>query len=182
MADPVVETPGNPPEPTPVVSGAGDWFESLPPDLKVEKSIQSFKGKGVADVAKSYVEAQKMIGGSIRLPKPDAKPEEREAFMADLSTKLGRPATAADYKKAVTLEALPDGTPWDEAAYDEFLGEMHKAHATPAQVNAAANVYSPAHGRPRGAAHDWGRAGRWPDRRPGREPPARAEHGDPRGV
>jgi hypothetical protein len=141
MADPVVDTPGNPPDTAPPVTGTGDWFESLPPDLKVEKSIQSFKGKGVADVAKSYVEAQKMIGGSIRLPKPDAKPEEREAFMADLSTKLGRPATAADYKNAVTLEALPDGTPWDEAAYDEFLGEMHKAHATPAQVNAAANAY-----------------------------------------
>jgi len=74
--------------PDATTSGNG-WIASLPTELQSEKSLQSFKD--LPALAKSYVEAQKMIGGSIRLPKPDAPPEEREKVIGDIYTKLGRP-------------------------------------------------------------------------------------------
>lgn len=72
------------------------WREALPPELKVEKSLDVFKGKDWNEVgpsmAKSYVEGQKLIGGSIRLPKED-KPEE----WGPIYNKLGRPETPDKY-------------------------------------------------------------------------------------
>ena len=65
-------------------TGAGDWFASIPQEFQSEKSIQSFKGKPIGDVVKSFVEAQKLVGGSIRLPKPDAAAEERKKFLDDI--------------------------------------------------------------------------------------------------
>lgn len=45
-------------------------------------------------VLASYQAAERMLGSSIRIPAPDAKPEDQAAFYE----KLGRPKSAADYK------------------------------------------------------------------------------------
>jgi hypothetical protein len=86
------DNPANPPNPEGSV-----WRESLPAELKVEKSLDVFKGKDWNEVgplmAKSYVEGQKMIGGSIRVPKEDAKPEDWDPIY----NKLGRPETPDKY-------------------------------------------------------------------------------------
>lgn len=65
-------------------TAAADWHTSLPPEFQKEKSLESFKGKDVTEVLpailKSFVESQKYIGGAVKLPGPDAKPEDIAAF------------------------------------------------------------------------------------------------------
>lgn len=117
----------------------GQWFEHLDPTLKVEKSLQSFKGKGFNDVVKSYVEAQRLIGSSLRMPKADAPPEEQERFLADVYAKLGRPETPDKYE--VTDPTVPPGTPWDKEAVKQFLSEAHKAGLNSKQAQALLHWY-----------------------------------------
>lgn|SRR5574338_321048 len=83
------------------------FLDSLPEDLRTEPCLSSFKDLG--DMAKSYVNAQKMIGGSIRMPSADASLEERQAFYEKLR---GRPDIAI----------LPD--PQDEAGINEFWNRL----------------------------------------------------------
>lgn len=127
-------TQGNPPPATPA-----SWYEGLSPELKVEKSLQNFKDKGINDFAKSWVEAQKMIGGSIRLPKPDAPPEEQERFYQDIYTKLGRPESPDKYDPK--RPTLPDGTPWDAEGEKEFLATAHKHGLNPKQAQGLLDWY-----------------------------------------
>lgn len=96
---------------------AGDWKGSLPEDLKTEKSLESFKD--VSSLAKSYVEGQKMIGGSVRIPKDDAPPEEWAKF----HQKLGTPEKPDGYK--FNRPALGEGAAWDEKFEKAFLAEAH---------------------------------------------------------
>jgi hypothetical protein len=56
-----------------------DWRAGLPDDLKADPSLASFKS--VADLAKSYRETKSLVGASIRPPGPDAKPEDKKAFV-----------------------------------------------------------------------------------------------------
>lgn len=105
------------------------WFETLPPGLKAEGSLQAFKDKDVAALAESHVNAQKMVGGSIRLPKEDATPEEKDKFYQDIYTKMGRPAKWGDYK-------LPDGTDRNDPALQRTLEVLHKAGVTQSQLTA----------------------------------------------
>lgn len=88
-----------------------DWLAALPDDLKTDPNVAKFKSP--TDLAKSYVEASKMIGGSIRPPGPDATPEARKEYIAKvlqtapelvvadddeaLYKRLGRPEKAEDY-------------------------------------------------------------------------------------
>lgn len=116
-------------ETTTTAAAATDWRESIPTELRGEKSLASFKDIG--GLAKSYVEAQKMIGGSIRLPKEDAPAEEKTKFFRDTMSKFGLPATAEQYawKK-------PEGFTgeWDEAGVKAFLPIAHEIGLTNAQV------------------------------------------------
>jgi len=119
---------------------AGDWFTSLPSEMQSEGSLQSFKGKGVADFAKSYVEAQKMIGGSIRLPKADTPQAERDAFMSDLYGKLGRPADAKSYQyKLPELPAEMGG--FSEPHMQKFNETAHKLGLNNQQVQGVLDFY-----------------------------------------
>lgn len=79
-----------------------NWINAIPEDLRTEPSFKNFKpGKeGFTALAKSFVNAQKMVGmDKIVRPKPDSPKEVWDAFYEA----AGRPQTAADYK----LE-LPD--------------------------------------------------------------------------
>ncbi len=125
MAEPAVGQPViTPPESGSVVQ---DWRVGLPDELKAEKSLESFKDIG--GLAKSYVEAQKMIGGSIRIPKEDAKPEEWDAFYA----KLGRPAKVEEYGVRPP-EQMPDGVTWNSGLTDWFLKSAHSAGLSKTQA------------------------------------------------
>jgi hypothetical protein len=121
--------------PDSTTSGNG-WMSSLPTELQGEKSLQSFKDVG--SLAKSYVEAQRMIGGSIRLPKADAPPEEQERVLTDIFNKLGRPESPDKYAPT----ALPEGITFNEAAVKEFRANAHKNGYTQKQVDFALTHYA----------------------------------------
>lgn len=102
----------------------GKWFEQLPPEMQSDKVFAAFKGKALGDLAKSYVEKEKMIGSSIRLPGEKDTPEEKQAKLNDIHNKLGRPAKPEEY----TLE-MPELTPamaWDDGKVSEFKTFAHK--------------------------------------------------------
>lgn len=128
------------------------WFDSLPDDLKNEGSLESFKGKDITDVVKSYVEAQKTIGGMVRIPSEDAPAEIKDKFyqklsaipdvvklpkpddaegIANLMNKLGRPEKAENY----SIPEIPEhalGVMKPEAI-NEFKEFAHKLGLTDAQ-------------------------------------------------
>ena len=96
---------GNPPAAAGSAAGvvtSPDWREALPQELRGEKSLASFKDVGT--LAKSYVEAQKLVGGSIRIPGADAKPEEWGAVY----DKLGRPSKPEGYEFKVPESLEPE--------------------------------------------------------------------------
>lgn len=116
-----------------------DWFAGLPAELAGEKSLQAFKGKSVGDFAKSFVEAQKIIGGSIRLPKADATPEDKAKTLVDIYTKLGRPESADKY--IVNLPKINDGALLSDEHTKEFYGVAHKLGLNSEQLQGIMDWY-----------------------------------------
>lgn len=122
-----------------------DWgaFKSSLGDLGKDKSFEPIKDFN--GLAKSYVESQKMIGGSIRLPKKDMKPEDREKAIADLKTKLraegiieGAPETPDKYEiKMPTEEGFQPNAP----LIDSFKSAAHKIGVPPSQVQGLFDWY-----------------------------------------
>lgn len=88
--------PGDPaptPTVTPPAENIPEWRKALPDDIREEASLKSIPD--INALAKSYVNAQRMIGvDKIPVPSKHATPEEwRDAFV-----KLGLPKTLDDYK------------------------------------------------------------------------------------
>ena len=94
------------------------WRDSLPEDLKAEKSLESFKD--VNSLAKSYVHAAAKIGAKgLIIPADDAPQEEKDAFAAA----LGRPETPDGYEFA-----YPEGYPDELKAEEDVTAFKGKAH------------------------------------------------------
>jgi hypothetical protein len=135
-AQSILSTAPSTPSATPAASSppaaSGDWFSSLPADLASDSALAPLKGKGVNDLAKGYVHAQRMIGADkIVLPKDGAPPEEWGTFW----NRLGRPETPDGYK---IPEKLPDGVKIDEAEFKAFSAEAHRLGFNSQQVAALA--------------------------------------------
>lgn len=115
-------------DPAPLAS----WMESLPDDLKADKTLSRYKS--VEDLAKGLVEKQAMIGNRIELPKAD-DPDSFARFAAAV-----RPEKPEDYTITV-----PDG---QDATFAEAMRPVfHDAGLHPAQVErlvAANNDYATA--------------------------------------
>ena len=138
MTEQTTNTPLNTP-PTAPQPDAIDWAPHIPKGS--EKVFEPFKGKPLGDVLNSVVEAQKLIGGSIRLPKPDAKPEERQKILDDVYTKLGRPASPDKYD----VGELPDLGPrfqWNDERLTAAKAELHKAGLTNDQAKTVFKLFS----------------------------------------
>ena len=136
-------TPNPNPAPTPEPSAApqaSDWFAHVPKGS--EKIFEPYKGKPISDVLNSHVEAQKMIGSSIRLPNEKDTPEVREAKLKDIRAKIGLnvPESADKYD----LGELPkvEGFQWDDSKLASAKAEMHKAGFTNEQVKTALKLFS----------------------------------------
>lgn len=112
-----------------------DWRAGLPDDLRTEKSLEAIKDVG--GLAKSYVESQKMIGGSVRLPKEGATPEEIDAF----HTKLGRPEKPEGYG-FVKPATLPEGVTWNDDLVGWFGKSAHAVGLSKAQANSLLNAWN----------------------------------------
>lgn len=144
LTDPAAAAPAAGGEAAPGAGAAGaaagdtsDWRSGLPEDLRADKSLASFKT--TADLAKSYIHAQKMVGGSVRIPGADAKPEEVAAF----HKALGVPEAPDKYE--VTFVA-PDGQTVDQSQLQGFLGKAHAAGMTPKQVQTVLDFYKESFG------------------------------------
>lgn len=122
-----------------------DWgaFRTSLGDLGKEKSFDSIKD--LNGLAKSYVEAQKMIGGSIRLPKKDAKPEDREKAVKDIMGKLraegiveAPPESPDKYEIKMPTE---EGFAPNEPLINSFKEAAHKIGVPPSQVQGLFDWY-----------------------------------------
>jgi hypothetical protein len=152
MADPVAPAapapeaaaPTAPSASTPAESGPAlvDWTKEIPKEYATDALWQRFQGKPLGEVLKSHAEANKYIGGAIKLPGKEAKPEE----LAALRTKLAGagvieapPPTPEAYQ--VTAPPLPDGVEWNADAQKDFLQAAHRAGLTQPQVQAVLGWY-----------------------------------------
>ncbi len=103
-----------------------DWRQSIPAELRNEKSLESVKD--IPSLVKGYVEAQKYIGGAIRIPGEKATPEEIKAFRS----KLGVPEKVEDY--GIKAPILPSHAGWDDEMHAKVLGVAHTAGLTKTQA------------------------------------------------
>lgn len=135
------------------------WQDSLPDDLKGNETLKSVPD--VSTLAKNYLESQRYIGGSIRIPGADAGTEDWAKFDEKLAgvpgltrlpgegeamdavwNKLGRPDTADKY----TI-ARGDKIERNAEAEGAFLAEAHKAGLTNAQAQAMIGYFDGLIGR-----------------------------------
>jgi len=119
--------------------GGGEDRSWIPEDLREEPSLKVIKN--VPALAKSFVEAQKLIGardeGSVKLPGEDATPEE----LAEFYGKMGRPETSAGYN-LTTPDDLPEGMQWDDGMVEWFGNAAHAAGLSQAQANGLMKAYN----------------------------------------
>lgn len=151
----VVDPPAPAGAPAPLVIPAADWRAGLPDDLKAEQSLGRYKG--VDELARGYLNAEKAISGSVRLPPKDAKPEDLAKWKAETLPKLAGLVEAppeSPEKYAIQRPEIALDVPWDDAAEKGFLAAMHKAGASNAAAQAAISYYGEMITRQVLAAHD----------------------------
>ena len=121
---------------------SSDWKESLPEDIRSEASLQNINS--IADLAKSYVNSQKMIGSSIRIPSEDASEEALNEFYGklegvkgvarldsnDIHSKLGWPEDKQDYS-----QGLPEDLEVNQDVLNKYASVAHEAKLTKEQFN-----------------------------------------------
>ncbi len=131
------QTPSNEPQgqqPSPV-----DWTPYVPKGA--EKVFEPYKGKGIDDIFNSFVEAQRAMGGSIRLPKPDAKPEDRAKAMQDIYRKLGAPESPDKYDLG-ELPTVGERFQWDDNRLNTAKSELHKLGLTNDQAKGVLGLFA----------------------------------------
>jgi aminoglycoside/choline kinase family phosphotransferase len=129
-------------EPAPTLSGDPktttpepvniDWRQSLPEDIKADKSLESIKD--VASLAKSYIHAQKMVG-SDKIPVPNKYATDKDWSL--VYEKLGRPKSPDGYKYD-----LPQDKQVDEASLKSFSDQAHRLGLLPTQANGVVKFYN----------------------------------------
>lgn len=129
-SDPVMEEVGQAPVDTEVGAPAEkpvpSWKDSLDPELKAHPSLAAFKDP--KDLAKSWVNAQKMIGKEkIALPSKNATPQEWD----EVFNRLGRPKDPEGYNIPEDY-AAPELT--SEEGRAEYKKIAHKFGLLPQQA------------------------------------------------
>ena len=114
------------PEPEP--TGGENWRDTLPEDIRDDPSLEPIKD--IPNLAKSYINAQRMVGADkVVIPGDDATDEERAQFFQ----KLGRPENPDGY--GITKPSdLPEGMPYDEEYVKEFVAQAHTLGLTTNQA------------------------------------------------
>lgn len=116
------------------VADGNGFVATLPEDLRKEPSLATFKDVGT--LAKSYVEAQKLIGSKrIAIPGDKAPETEWNQFYSS----LGRPETHDKYE--VPDIKLEEGVAFDEKKLDAVKQHFHKLGLTPKQAHGAMEYY-----------------------------------------
>ena len=129
MAETSVLDPTTTTADTPTTTITPSWRDTLPDDLKADKSLESFKDVG--GLAKSYIETKKLVGAKqgVTVPGDNATPEERTAYRKA----LGVPDTPEGYTpKAHPLMADPR---WNKESQGAFLKLAHEEAMPPKAVD-----------------------------------------------
>lgn len=100
--------------------GAVDHFSGL--DAGTREWVEKAGVKDVPSLAAKAMNAEKLIGASIRVPGDDAKPEEWEKFFA----RLGRPDKPDGYEFKPPAD-MPSDLPYDQEFASWFKGAAHGA-------------------------------------------------------
>lgn len=126
-------------------SSAPDWntFRGSLGDLGKDKAFEPIKD--FQGLAKSFVDAQKLVGASIRLPKKDAKPEERQKAIGDILGKLRNegiietpPGNPDGYQIKFPEE---EGFKPNEPLINSFKAAAHKIGLQPSHAQALFDWY-----------------------------------------
>lgn len=101
-----------------------NWKEALPPEIREEGALKVIHD--IPNLAKSYVNAQKMVGAEkISIPSKHATEDDwKQVFQ-----KLGVPEKVEEYKFEV-----PKDAPFDEKFIKDFQAVAHKAGVLPKQA------------------------------------------------
>lgn len=140
---PVVETPPPTPEPAslltpaPKVEAPIDWKVTLPDDLRASPELGKYKT--LEEMAKGHVEQAKLVGRkALAPPDKDSTPEQVAAWRKALNV----PEDPSGYFTAgVKLPEIAADPSWNKDVEKHLLTEMHKLHATPAQVQTVLSIY-----------------------------------------
>jgi uncharacterized protein GlcG (DUF336 family) len=110
--------------------GSGNGFmEMIPEELREHPSLSSIKD--VENLARSYVNAQRLIG-SDKVPLP-VNPTDED--LDNIYSRLGRPENPSDYDISV------DGNLITEEIATEYADMAHKLRLTPEQANGVLEYY-----------------------------------------
>lgn len=121
---------------------SADWLSE---DLVSQSNLKDFKTPD--DLAKSYIELQRLVGSSVRIPGEDASPEAKQEFLnkikdidgvilqgdENLYSKLGRPEEPTGYEISIEdsiHEVLPD----IDVEVDDFRAIAHEIGLTQDQA------------------------------------------------
>lgn len=113
---------------------AENWRDYIPEDLRDRQEWG--RVDSIQDVFKNYIEGQKTISQSVRIPDANSTPEDIQRFYS----KLGKPASASEY----TFDYTPkEGYVLGKDDYDfsAFQDIAEKANLTKDQYAALANLY-----------------------------------------
>lgn len=111
-----------------------DWRASLPEDIRDNQSLRTIPDVGA--LAKSYVNAQSMIGADkVAIPGKYATDED----WSEVYNKLGRPETADLYNLEVNL---PEGQEADNDLVGWYQQAAHDVGLTPGQAQKLFNAYN----------------------------------------
>jgi hypothetical protein len=119
-----------------------EWLQHVPEDLRNEASLAQIQGKDWSEagpaLAKSYVNAQKLIGQN-RIPAPQQNWGEKE--WDGLFSQLGRPEKPDAYKFPDGVQ-LPNGLKLDEEKFAKAREVFHKSGLLPKQAEAVMKYYA----------------------------------------
>jgi len=104
------------------------WVAQLPDDLKANERLHRYASIG--ELGKAYLEAERKLGESVRLPGKDATEEERAAYRKA----AGVPDKPTDYK--LEKAKAPAGFEYPEAMATSLRELAHKAGFTQDQLTA----------------------------------------------
>lgn len=110
-----------------------ETVNAIPEDLRKDGALMPIKD--LTGLMTSFRDGQKMIGGSIRIPKDDAKPEE----WAALHAKLGRPETPDKYNLVLPR---PEKIDWQDDKVKMFREVGHKLGFNHNQMHGILNMYA----------------------------------------
>jgi len=121
---------GDPKTETPEVNV--DWKQSIPEDIRADKSLESIKDVG--SLAKSYIHAQKLVG-SDKIPIPNKYANDED--WSEVYDKLGRPKTPGEYKYDI-----PENANVNKKSLESFSDQAHKLGLLPTQANGMVKFYN----------------------------------------